>query len=73
MTEAVILLVGLAAAGGLFGLFVRWDRMNKEHFVVVLLLGMLVTESSLYENQDLMPATSSIPAPGLWRSACPRW
>ena len=64
MTEAVILLVGLAAAGGLFGLFVRWDRMNKEHFVVVLLLGMLVTESSLYENQDLMPRDVFHPGTG---------
>jgi len=64
MTQAVILVFALAAAGGLFGVFVRWNRMGNDHYVVVLLLGMLVVESTLYQNQDLMPRDLFHPGSG---------
>lgn len=64
MTQAIVLVVAVAAAGALFYLFVRWERMGRSHWVVFLLLGMLVAETSLYENQDLMPRDLFHPGTG---------
>ena len=36
-------------------LFLRWERSGREHWVVFLLLGMLVVESSLCDNQTTIP------------------
>jgi hypothetical protein len=64
MIQAVILLVAACVAGGLFAFFVRWERTGKEHFVVVLLIAMLVIETSLYENQNDMPRDIFHPGTG---------
>lgn len=51
-------------ATGLFALFVHWERSGCEHFVVFLLLGLLLAETTLYENQDLMPRSIFHPGSG---------
>lgn len=52
----MILLVGATAASGvLLFVFLRWERSSREHWVVFLLLGSLVVESSLYDNETTMP------------------
>jgi O-antigen ligase len=52
----MILLVGAAVASGmLLYVFLRWERSGREHWVVFLLLGMLVFESSLWDNQTGIP------------------
>jgi hypothetical protein len=52
----LILLVGAAVASGmLLYLFLRWERSGREHWVVFLLLGMLVVESSLYDDETTIP------------------
>jgi O-antigen ligase len=71
MTQAVILVIALAAAGALFGLFVRWNRMGKDHYVVVLLIAMLVAETSLYQNQDIMPRDIFHPGTGAFEFRLP--
>ncbi len=52
----MILLVGAAVASGmLLYLFLRWERSGREHWVVFLLFGMLVFESSLWDNETTVP------------------
>ncbi|HVC71031.1 MAG TPA: O-antigen ligase family protein [Acidimicrobiales bacterium] len=71
MTQVAILLVAGVAAAVLFGLFARWERSGREHFVVMLLLAMLVLETSLYENQDLMPRDIFHPGSGAFEFRLP--
>jgi O-antigen ligase len=71
MTQVAILLVAGAAAALLFGLFARWERTGREHFVVMALLGMLVLETSLYENQDQMPRDLFHPGSGAFEFRLP--
>ncbi len=71
MTQAAILLVAAAAAAVLLGLFVRWERTGKEHYAVILLLAMLVAETSLYENQDNMPRDLFHPGSGAFEFRLP--
>jgi len=71
MTQAAILLVAAAAAAVLLGLFVRWERTGKEHYPVMLLLGMLVAETSLYQNQDNMPRDLFHPGSGAFEFRLP--
>ena len=46
---------GAWRSGMLLYLFLRWERSGREHWVVFLLLGMLVVESTLYDNQTTIP------------------
>jgi len=55
MTKAVTLLVAAAGCAGLFAVFVKWEREGREHFVVFLLLGLLVADTTLYSDQNLIP------------------
>ena len=64
MITVILLLVGAVAAIGLFALFVQWERSGREHFVVFLLLTLLLVETTLYENQDLMPRSIFHPGSG---------
>jgi O-antigen ligase len=71
MIEVAILLVAAAAAGILVGVFVGWERTGKEHYVVLLMLGMLVAETTLYENQDNMPRDLFHPGSGAFEFRLP--
>ena len=52
----MVLLVGATAVSGvLLYVFARWERTGREHWVVFALLGTLVVESSLYDNQTFIP------------------
>jgi len=52
----MVLLVGAAAASGLLlYVFLRWERAGRDHWTVFLLLGLLVVESSLWDNETTMP------------------
>ena len=52
----MILLVGAALASGmLLYLFLRWERSGREHWVVFLLFGLLVFESTLWDNETTVP------------------
>ncbi|MGD0378686.1 MAG: O-antigen ligase family protein [Acidimicrobiales bacterium] len=56
MIAKLILLAGAAVASGmLLYLFLRWERSGREHWVVFLLLGMLVVESSLWGDETTVP------------------
>ena len=72
MTKILLLLACLPIAGlGALG-FARWERRGKEHYAVLLLLGILVLESTLYENQDVMPRSIFIRGLGLCSFVFPR-
>ena len=71
MTQVAILLVAAAAAALLFGQFARWERSGREHYVVILLLSMLVIETTLYENQDQMPRDIFHPGSGAFEFRLP--
>jgi O-antigen ligase len=71
MTQALILLVAAAAGAVLIGVFVHWERTGREHYVVVLMLGLLVAETSLYENQDNMPRDIFHPGSGAFEFRLP--
>jgi O-antigen ligase len=71
MIQAAILLVAAIAAAVLLGVFVRWERMGKEQNAVLLLLGMLVLEATLYENQDNMPRDIFHPGSGAFEFRLP--
>jgi O-antigen ligase len=45
-------------------LFMRWDRSGREHWPVLLLLGLLVAESTLFENQTNIPRSIWHPGSG---------
>ena len=71
MTQAAILLVAAAGGSVLLGVFVHWERLGKEHYAVLLLIGMLVAETSLYENQDNMPRDIFHPGSGAFEFRLP--
>jgi len=61
----LVLLGGVAAAACmLLYVFMRWDRGGREHWVVYLILGILVVESTLYENQTDLPRSVWHPGGG---------
>ena len=61
----MLLLVGGAAVSGmLLYVFLRWERSAREHWVVFLILGMLVVESSLWDNQTTIPRSIFHPGTG---------
>jgi O-antigen ligase len=64
MTKVFILLAALVLASLLGGLFVRWERLGKAHYVVVLLIVLLMVESGLYSNQDDEPRSIFHPGTG---------
>jgi len=52
----LILLAGAGAASlMLLYVFLRWERSGREHWVIFLLLGVLVVDSSLWDNQTTEP------------------
>ncbi|HTZ10418.1 MAG TPA: O-antigen ligase family protein [Acidimicrobiales bacterium] len=64
MSKLLLLGGGAVAAGMLVYLFVRWERAGREHWVVYLLYGILVTESALYSNQTGIPRSIWHPGSG---------
>jgi hypothetical protein len=71
MTQAAILLVAAVVGAVLLGVFVHWERTGREHFVVLLLLAELVAETTLYDNQDLMPRDIFHPGSGAFEFRLP--
>ena len=71
MTQAAILLVAATLGAVALGVFVQWERNGKEHYAVVLLLALLVIETSLYENQDNMPRDLFHPGSGSFEFRLP--
>jgi hypothetical protein len=56
MTSKLPLLAGVAALACIVVyVFARWERSNREHWVVYLLLGLIVVDSTLYSNQTGVP------------------
>jgi O-antigen ligase len=55
IAKLILLVGGAIASGMLLYLFLRWERSGREHWVVFLLLGMLVIESSLYDDETTIP------------------
>jgi len=55
VSKVVLLAGGLAVASVLFYVFVQWERSAREHWIVFLLLGLLIVESSLYGNYNDVP------------------
>jgi len=52
----LVLLAGAGVASMmLLYLFLRWERSGREHWVVFLLLGMLLVESSLWDDETTIP------------------
>lgn len=61
----VAVLLGVCIAGGLlFAQMLRWERRGQPHVVVVVMFALLVIETSLYSNQDLMPRSIFHPGSG---------
>jgi O-antigen ligase len=68
----MLLLVAAVPAGAiLLYVFYRWERAGREHWVVFLILGLLVVESSLYENATLMPRGFFHPGSGSFQFRLP--
>ena len=68
----LLLLVGAAAAAAiLLYVFYRWERAGREHWVVFLLFGLLMVESSLYENETLAPRGLFHPGSGSFQFRLP--
>jgi len=55
VSSVVLVLVAPVVIGVLLAVFVHWERTGREHWPVFLILGLLVFESSLYENQTDIP------------------
>jgi O-antigen ligase len=55
IAKLILLAGGAVASGMLLYLFLRWERSGREHWVVFLLLGSLVFESTLWDNQTTIP------------------
>ncbi len=51
----ILLVAATAASGMLLYVFLRWERSGREHWVVFLLFGLLVFESSLWDNETTVP------------------
>ncbi len=68
----LILLAGAGAASCmLLYLFMRWERAERGHWVVYLLLGILVAESTLYANQTGIPRSLWHPGAGSFQFRLP--
>jgi len=61
LLEAVL---ALGAVVGVIALFVHWERSGKEHLVVLVLLGMLVVEATIYADQNTLPRSIFHPGSG---------
>jgi O-antigen ligase len=55
IAKMILLVAATVASGMLLYLFLRWERSGREHWVVFLLLGSLVFESSLWDNESTVP------------------
>ena len=55
MNTLLLAIGAVAAVAILVYVFYRWERAGREHWVVFLLLGTLVLESTLYQNESLVP------------------
>lgn len=64
MTMLAVALAVVVVAALAFGLMVRWERQGRPHVVVMTLLAMLVIETTLYSNQDIMPRDIFHPGSG---------
>ena len=71
MSKLPLLLGAVAVAGLLLHVFVRWERAGREHWVVFLLIGLLVFESSLYENETYVPRSIFHPGSGSFQFRLP--
>jgi hypothetical protein len=61
----MLLLVGAAATSGvLVYVFARWERQGRDHWPIFLILGLLVAESSLYDNETGIPKSLFHPGNG---------
>lgn len=64
MLKLLEVVVALGAVAGVIALFVHWERSGKEHLVVLVLLGLLVVEATLYADQDTLPRSIFHPGSG---------
>jgi O-antigen ligase len=71
VSRVLLLLGALAVSGMLFYVFVQWERMAREHWVVFLMLGMLIVESSLYNNFSNVPRGLFHPGSGSFQFRTP--
>ncbi len=71
MSKVVLLAGGLAVASVLFYVFVQWERSAREHWIVFLLLGLLIVESSLYGNYNDVPRGLFHPGSGSFQFRLP--
>jgi O-antigen ligase len=54
----------LGVAVGIVALFVRWEREGKEHLVPLVLVAMLLVESTIYADQNTLPRSFFHPGSG---------
>jgi len=71
MSKLLLLVAAVPVAAAVLAVFVRWERTEREHWVVFLLLGLLVTESSVYENQTFVPRGFFHPGSGSFQFRLP--
>jgi hypothetical protein len=72
MTSKLPLLAGAGAMSCIVVyVFARWERTNREHWVVYLLLGLIVFDSVLYANQTLAPRGLLHPGSGSFEFRLP--
>jgi hypothetical protein len=64
MLKVLEVLILLGVAVGVVALFVRWEREGKEHLVPLVLLGLLVVESTIYADQNTLPRSLFHPGSG---------
>ena len=76
MLKLLEVVVALGAAVGIIALFVHWERSGKEHLVVLVLLGLLLVEATIYADQDTLPRSIFHPGSGSTQvrlpEACPQ-
>jgi hypothetical protein len=71
VTKVFLLFAALAVAGMLFYVFVQWERTAREHWVVFLLVGLLIVESTLYGNFNDVPRGIFHPGSGSFQFRLP--
>jgi len=71
VTKLILLMGALAVSTMLFYVFVQWERTAREHWVVFMLLGMLIVESSLYGNFSDVPRGIFHPGSGSFQFRTP--
>src|SRR4051812_9926254 len=57
------LVVALAAGGGLFALFVRWERTGRPELAVAILGGAVLAQNLLYKSDVRVPVGPLRPGP----------